>query len=124
MTDGRDENNPGTAPGSKRTFADVLRHQKDTQATIFGIALGTKVDTGPLEELASVSGGQAFFPAEVSELDREFKRVLEDLRRRYVVSYTSTHIRRDGEWRDVEVRVKERPDAEVRSTGGYFAPAR
>jgi Ca-activated chloride channel homolog len=124
MTDGRDENNPGTAPGSTRTFADVLRHQKDTQATIFGIALGTKVDTAPLEELASVSGGQAFFPAEVSELDREFKRVLEDLRRRYVVSYTSTHIQRDGEWRDVEVRVKDRSDADVRSTGGYFAPAR
>ncbi|MBA3884534.1 MAG: VWA domain-containing protein [Acidobacteria bacterium] len=124
MTDGRDENNPGTAPGSVRTFADVLRHQKDTQATIFGIALGTKVDTAPLEELARISGGQALFPTEVEELDREFTRVLEDLRRRYVVSYTSTHILRDGGWRDVQVRIKERPDSDVRSTGGYFAPAR
>lgn len=122
MTDGRDEDNPGTAPGSVRTFADVLKQQHETRATIFGIGLGTQVDTGPLLTLAAVSGGQAFFPAQVEDLGREYARVIEDLRRRYVVGYTSTRIERDGRWREVEIRVKDRPDAAVRTTGGYHAP--
>ena len=123
MTDGRDENNPGTGPGSVRTFDDVLRHLRENAgAAIFGIGLGTKVDNGPLERLAELSGGQALFPSDVAELEGEFRRVSEDLRRRYVVGYTSSHIQRDGSWREVVVRVKSVPDASVRTTGGYFAP--
>jgi Ca-activated chloride channel family protein len=124
MTDGRDENNPGTAPGSVRTLADVLKEQKASGVTIFGIGLGTKVDAAPLERLASVSGGQALFPTEATDLEREYRKVVEDLRRRYVVNYTSSNPRRDGNWRDVQIRVKDQPEAGVRSVGGYFAPSR
>jgi Ca-activated chloride channel homolog len=123
MTDGRDENNPGTGPGSVRTFQDVLKHLRESGgAAIFGIGLGTKVDQGPLEQLAALSGGRALFPADIAELETEFRRVSEDLRRRYVVGYTSSHIQRDGSWRDVVVRVKNVPGATIRTTGGYFAP--
>jgi Ca-activated chloride channel homolog len=122
MTDGRDENNPGTAPGSIRTFADVLKQQHETRATIFPIGLGTQVDAGLLRQLADVSGGQAFFPEDVEDLGREYQRVIEDLRRRYVIGYTSTLMQRDGSWREVEIRVKDRPDASVRTSGGYYAP--
>lgn len=122
MTDGRDEDNPGTGPGSTSTFKDVLEQQQKTRATIFGIGLGTNVDTETLRTLAAVSGGQAFFPSEAEDLAREYDRVVEDLRRRYVVSYTSTNIQRDGSWRPVTIRIKNRPDADVRSAGGYFAP--
>jgi Ca-activated chloride channel homolog len=122
MTDGRDEDNPGTAPGSVRTFADVLKQQQETRATVFPIGLGTQVDAALLQQLADVSGGRAFFPETVEELGREYDRVIEDLRRRYVVGYTSTLMERDGRWRNVEIRVKDRPDATVRTSGGYHAP--
>jgi hypothetical protein len=122
MTDGRDEDNPGKGPGSKRSLEDVLQLQKETGAVIFGIGLGTLVDREPLERLAAASGGQALFPMDVSGLDTEYRRVVEDLRRRYVVSYTSPDRRRDGRWRAVDIRVKGRDDARIRSTGGYFAP--
>ena len=124
MTDGRDEDNPGTGPGSRRSLDDVLKLQKEHAATVFGIGLGTKVDNAPLERLANASGGQAMFPTDVSGLAQEYKRIVEDLRRRYVVSYTSTDSTRDGRWRNVEIRVKGRPDAVVRSIGGYFAGTR
>lgn len=124
MTDGRDEDNPGTGPGSRRILDDVLKLQKQSGATVFGIGLGTKVDSGPLERLAAASGGQALFPAEAADLEAEYRKIAEDLRRRYVVSYTASDSRRDGTWRKVEVRVKGRPDAIVRSAGGYFAPER
>jgi VWFA-related protein len=124
MTDGRDEDNPGTGPGSRRTFEDVMNIQKESGVTVFGIGLGTKVDRLLLEKLANVSGGQALFPSEAVDLDREYRRVVEDLRRRYVIGYASSDPRRDGSWRKVEIRVKGHPDAVVRSHGGYFAPSK
>lgn len=124
MTDGRDENNPGTAPGSTHTLADLTRQLKESGTTVFTIGLGTKVDSVPLNELASLSGGRALLPQDVFELGNEFQRVVEDLRRRYVVGYTSTNGERNGHWRNVNIRLKSSPDVTVRSAGGYSAPER
>jgi Ca-activated chloride channel homolog len=124
MTDGRDEDNPGTAPGSVHTLQDVENAVHETGATVFAIGLGLKVDPVPLQKLADLSGGRAFFPKDVSTLSSEFQYVVDDLRRRYVVGFTSSHIQRDGSWRDVTIDLKSQPDAEIRSSGGYFAPAR
>jgi len=124
MTDGRDENNPGTAPGSTHTLADIRRQVKASGTTIFTIGLGTKVDAAPLQELADISGGRAMLPQDVSELGNQFQRVVEDLRRRYVVGYTSTNGARDGRWRNVTIGLKSAPNITLRSSGGYSAPAR
>ena len=61
-------------------------------------------------------------PQEVSQLEAEFGRVVEDLRRRYVIGYTSTNGERNGNWRKVDIRVKSAPQITVRSSGGYSAP--
>jgi len=123
LTDGRDENNPGTAPGSVRNLDDVLVLAKETDAAIFGIGLGTKVDKAPLERLARLSGGQTYYPSDVSELKDQYHRIVENLRRRYVLSYTSTNIARNGAWREVQIRSKSK-EIVVASRGGYFAPER
>ncbi|MDP9249923.1 MAG: VWA domain-containing protein, partial [Chloroflexota bacterium] len=64
-----------------------------------------------------------YFPEDVTVLSADFNRILETLRRRYVISYTSTNSSRDGGWRKVEIR-SLRPGVVVASRGGYFAPAR
>ena len=124
MSDGRDEDNPGTGPGSVRRLSDVLDALKQTGAVVFPIGLGTKVDAPMLQKLADLSGGRALMPQDVSTLSDEFQRVVEDLRRRYIVGYTSTNGERDGKWRDVEIRVKAERQITVRSLGGYSAPER
>ena len=124
MSDGRDEDNPGTGPGSVRRLSDVLDALKQTGAVVFPIGLGTKVDAPMLEKLAELSGGRALMPQDVSTLGDEFQRVVEDLRRRYIVGYTSTNGERDGKWREVEIRVKAERQITVRSLGGYNAPER
>ncbi|HEX6211072.1 MAG TPA: VWA domain-containing protein [Methylomirabilota bacterium] len=121
MTDGRDENNPGTAPGSVHTFPQVLERLRSVDATVFTVGLGPRIDRDVLEQLARESGGEAYFPQDVSTLADDFHRIVETLRRRYVISYTSTNFERDGAWRTVEIRSR-RPGVEVTSRGGYFAP--
>ena len=121
LSDGRDENNPGTAPGSVHTVADALALVRETDTTVYAIGLGANVDRPALEQLAARSGGAATFPADASELEAEFRRVLDELRRRYVVGYTSTNSKRDGGWRQVVVGARQ-PGVTIRSAGGYFAP--
>jgi Ca-activated chloride channel family protein len=123
MTDGRDENNPGTGPGSAHTFDDVIERLKSVEATVFPIGLGTRIDRDVLERLARESGGEAAFPEDVSLLGQEFRRIVENLRKRYVLGYTSTNSARDGKWRKVEIRSRRKGMVAV-SRGGYFAPAR
>jgi Ca-activated chloride channel family protein len=123
MTDGRDENNPGTGPGSVHGLDAVLERLQSVDATVFAIGLGPRIEGTLLERLAAESGGEAAFPSDVSGLGPEFRRIVENLRKRYVVGYTSTNTSRDGKWRKVEIRSR-RKDMVATSRGGYFAPAR
>jgi Ca-activated chloride channel family protein len=123
LTDGRDENNPGTAPGSTRVYDDVKRALQESEVAVFTVGLGTKIDPERLKALAGMSGGQAYFPTEISELTAEFQRVTENLRHRYVIGYTSTNGKRDGSWRTVEIRSRT-AGIVVSSRNGYFAPDR
>jgi VWFA-related protein len=123
LTDGRDENNPGTAPGSVHTLDDVLARVKEVDAAIYTIGLGPNVDHALLQQLSDISGGRAYFPEDASSLQAEYRGIIENLRRRYVLGYASTNPRRDGAWRTVEIRARS-GTLQVRSRGGYFAPER
>lgn len=123
VTDGRDENNAGTGPGSVRKFDDVLKLQQETGAIVFAVGVGANVDRTQLETLARVSGGQAYFPQDASALAEQYQRIVENLRRRFALSYASTNATRDGAWRKVEIRVRS-SNLIVISSGGYFAPTR
>jgi Ca-activated chloride channel homolog len=123
VTDGRDENNPGNGPGSTRTFEDVLRETREVDAVVFGIGVGPKVDRSVLETLAAASGGEALFPDDATQLEAEYRRVMQNLRRRWIISYTSTDSTRNGAWRPVTIRTSD-ADALVHSRGGFFAPGK
>ena len=123
LTDGKDEDNPGKGPGSTHTLQNVLKDAQELDAVVFGIGLGPSVDRGVLESLAATSGGEAYFPEDPSTLDATYKRILENLRRRWIIRYTSTNPSRDGAWRPVEIKTQF-PGAVVHSRGGYFAPGK
>ena len=74
-----------------------------------------------LSSLASESGGEAYFPEDISQLEAEYHRIVENLRRRWIISYESTNTARNGAWRPVKIRMKD-GTAVVHSPGGYFAP--
>jgi Ca-activated chloride channel homolog len=81
---------------------------------------------GQLQRLAAITGGQAFFPSSVKELEKIYERVQREIAARYGLGYLSTDLKKDGAWRKVEIRLK-RPDlkgAKLRTRTGYFAPFR
>jgi VWFA-related protein len=121
VTDGRDENAPSTGPGSLRTWDEVIEKVQQTEAAVYAVGIGSNVDREHLQQIARMSGGDAYFPKDVTTLAGDYQRILDELRRRYVVGYQSTNRGRDGRWRTVQIKTG-RPDVEIRSRGGYYAP--
>jgi Ca-activated chloride channel family protein len=121
VTDGRDENAASNGPGSQRTWEQALNEVSAVEATVYAIGIGTRVERERLEQVAALTGGEAYLTNDVSELEGNYHRIVEELRRRYQIGYTSTNPKRDGSWRKVEIRSK---GLLVRSRGGYFAPSR
>src|SRR5437867_4477020 len=74
-----------------------------------------------IQQMAEVTGGQAFFPLAVKELDKVYEKVVAEIRAQYTIGFQSTNEKTDGAWRKVEVKVA-RKDLRVRSRRGYFAP--
>jgi Ca-activated chloride channel family protein len=74
--------------------------------------------------MAEVTGGQAFFPTSMRDLDRAYAKVAAEIDAQYSMGYVSTNPKTDGAWRKVEIRVT-RPGLtgiKVRSRQGYYAP--
>ena len=65
----------------------------------------------------AIPAARPTFPATVDELAGDYARVVEDLRRRYTISYTSTNSARDGAWRAVQIGMPG-ATAQVASRGG------
>jgi Ca-activated chloride channel homolog len=73
-----------------------------------------------LQQIADLTGGRAFFPTAVKDLDAVYEKVLAEIRAQYTLGYVSTNEKMDGNWRKVDVRVK-RNDLRTRARRGYFA---
>jgi Ca-activated chloride channel family protein len=79
-----------------------------------------------LDEIASQSGGDAFFPGSMREVEEAYATILAQLRAQYTLGYHPTNDAADGTWREVEVRVR-REDVQgerIQARQGYFAPYR
>jgi Ca-activated chloride channel family protein len=74
--------------------------------------------------MAAITGGTAFFPSSLKELEKIYEKIQREIAARYSLGYISSDTRKDGAWRKVEIRLK-RPDlrnAKLRTRSGYFAP--
>jgi len=74
-----------------------------------------------LMQLSEATGGQAFFPSSMKEVEGAYEKVLAEIKGQYHLGYLSANTATDGAWRKVEIKVK-RPDTRVRARKGYFGP--
>lgn len=75
-----------------------------------------------LSVLARETGGQAFFPAQIQELDSVYDRIAEEMRTQYSLGYVPTNVKKDGRYRRIVVRVPSRDNVVLRYKLGYFGP--
>lgn len=74
-----------------------------------------------LKELTTATGGEAFFPKEVSEVDRIAHQVARDIRSQYIIQYTPSNPAMDGTYRQIKVAVNAPGRPMVRTRTGYYA---
>ena len=114
---------------SALSLAETMTLLRASQVTVY--AIGLVENTGSarqslqmtLRQITEATGGQAFFPTAMKEVESAYDKVLAELKGQYHVGYLSTNTAKDGAWRKVDIRVK-RPDLRVRTRKGYFGPYR
>ena len=97
---------------------EVLETAKRSDAVVYGVALRNVARPRFLRDLAETSGGDFFEIASGREIEPTFRKVLEEFRHRYLLSYTLTGVEPAG-WHRLQVRVKQR-GAFVKARPGYF----
>jgi len=75
-----------------------------------------------LRYLTEETGGQAFFPFKVEDLDQSFENIANELRHQYNIFYRPEPLKTDGLYHPVTVKTKSRKDLIVRARKGYYAP--
>jgi VWFA-related protein len=98
--------------------AAVLETAKRSDVVVYGVSTG-KSKAEFLRELTSFSGGRLFEMDKTANLSATFVSILEEFRRRYLVSYTPRGVSKDG-WHRLEVRIKGKKAA-VKARPGYLA---
>ena len=74
-----------------------------------------------LRALSRTTGGRVIVPESIDDLQGAFAQVAYELRRQYGFAYVSDNVARDGKWRQIEVKVRGRPDLRIRHREGYYA---
>ena len=97
--------------------ADVVMYAISTNITRVE-SDGDKV----LKYLAQETGGRAFFPFKVEDLDQSFENIANELRHQYSISYRPEPLKTDGLFHIIDVRVRERKNLLVNVRRGYYAP--
>jgi Ca-activated chloride channel family protein len=74
-----------------------------------------------LKQLATETGGRAFFPTDARELAKIYQGIWDELSSQYAMAYSSGNPKRDGAWRRIQVRLL-RPNVIARTKQGYYGP--
>jgi len=74
-----------------------------------------------LQALAEETGGRAFYPYHVDDLDQSFQDIGDELRNQYSIAYNPSTHSLDGRYHKIKIEVPEHKGYQVRARKGYFA---
>jgi len=119
LTDGEDNQSRYTRDQALEMAqkADVVIYTISTNIT-HAETVGDKV----VRYLSQETGGRAFFPFKVEDLEQSFENIANELRHQYNIFYRPEPLLTDGLYHTVDLHVKDRPGLVVRARKGYYAP--
>ena len=124
LTDGLDTS---SRLGKKEAIERTL--QAEAVIYVIGIGdtsvMGEGINKGVLRDLAERTGGRAFFPRNESDLRTSFAEIEKELRTQYLLAYSSTNKKRDGNYRKITLELLnsdlKKQKVQLRYRPGYFA---
>ena len=122
VTDGNDTASTGT-------LEKLVAKSQKSEVLIYAIGLlneeerrEAKKAKRALDELTTASGGLAYFPKELTEVDKIALQVAHEVRNQYTIAYSPTVQALDGSFRQIKVTVSGAGrNALVRTRTGYYA---
>ncbi|HKF53638.1 MAG TPA: VWA domain-containing protein [Candidatus Acidoferrales bacterium] len=129
VTDGVDHDS-----AQAHTLSYTVEKLEQSNVVIYAVGLFTKNDDSREEmrqgkkallALTDASGGEAFFPKTVDDVDSICTRIAQDIRSQYMVGYYPSNDARNGTFRTVKVEltgVGGKGKLTVRTRPGYYAP--
>jgi Ca-activated chloride channel family protein len=129
VTDGLDND-------SYYKFNEVVNHLREIEVQIYLIGFINDLDRDAgvfkksakdkaetlLNKLAEETGGKAFYPRELSEVQNIAQQISTDLRTQYSIGYYPTNTKKDGSFRTVKVQIKaDNRRLVARTRNGYTA---
>jgi Ca-activated chloride channel family protein len=121
ITDGND-NASGTS------LEKIVARSNQSDVLVYAIGLFTEEEKREaskarraLNELTTATGGLAFYPKEVAEVQSLAVEVAHDIRNQYTIAYTPSIQALDGSYRQIRVTVDAPGKPVVRTRTGYYA---
>jgi VWFA-related protein len=121
VTDGNDNS-------SLEKLETIIRAAQQSEVLVY--AVGLLADESPreaekakraLDSIARATGGQTYFPKDVSEIDRIAPQIAREIRNQYIVTYSPANQELDGSFRQIRLIVDAPTVATVRTRAGYYA---
>ena len=126
ITDGDDE-------GSRQTIKQAIESAQRSDVTIYSIyyvdpyfySRGGGFSFGGggknyLKQMSSETGGHVYEVDRKYTLDRVFEELQEEMRTQYAIGYSPTDSKKDGSYRKLEIRAKDK-ELKVQARKGYYA---
>ncbi|HZS43941.1 MAG TPA: VWA domain-containing protein [Blastocatellia bacterium] len=121
----------GEDNSSRYTLREIKRLAQESDVVVYSIGIMDSGNMTPLDmegadalnQLAEITGGKAFFPGTLDDLEAVTTYIALELRSQYNISFIPSNLARDGKWRSLKVRVHGPKSSalNVRARNGYFA---
>ena len=112
---------------SRHKLAEVLTAVEQSNVLVYTIGVFSEEDPDQnkdiLRRLAHVSGAEAFFPRELTEVVSICEHIARDIRNQYVVGYVSTNTAMPGAYRSIRLSVRAQGKGRLvaRTRSGYIS---
>jgi VWFA-related protein len=124
ITDGNDV-------GSRVKIEKAIEEAQRSDAIIYSVmfedprytsmAFGGSSGEGPMRRMAEETGGRVFRVSRRERLEDIYNMIQQEMRSQYALGYVATNQAKDGSFRKVEIRSKNK-DQKVQVRKGYYAP--
>jgi len=127
VSDGRD-----TTSRDEHDFDGTLKRLQSDECQVYVVQTGVYDNANVrdlaaerrMQEFAAQTGGAAYIPRTVEDLDKAFAQISADLAHQYVLSYYPEMDKRDGKYHLITVKVKAPANTRVRARRGFLVKSR